>query len=222
MINGPFVRSSINRQWIKANIIGATANAVAGLCTYILNALAGAGSESIGIGTTITIVLSVAMNALAVTLYGYLLGVVLRQKIPAFPMRNWIAMYALLGIGFGALTAYVSVRPEGAEPADPALIQVTGEIMLGALIAGSIIGALSGAVQALILSAAARGLGGWIEFSAIAGGPVFALVVATASVAVPGTFASELVSEAAMFVGTVLAAFIMLPAVWRLEPRASQ
>jgi hypothetical protein len=48
---------------------------------------------------------------------------------------------------------------------------------------------------------------------------MFALVVATAFLAPAGSFASELTSEASLFAASVLAAFIMLPAVWRLQPR---
>lgn len=37
---------------------------------------------------------------------GYLSGVVLRTKLPAFPMGNWLAFYVVLGAVFGAVSAY--------------------------------------------------------------------------------------------------------------------
>jgi hypothetical protein len=220
MSNDPYARPSIDRQWIKANVLGAAASALAGLFGFGLNQLFGVNMEGAEAGGfVIYAALLVLANSLALALYGFLLGVVLRQKLSAFPMRSWVAIYVGFGIMFSALTVYASMRPESAEPPDPALFEVTAGTLIGALIGGSIIGALSGVTQAWILRSAAHGLGAWIKFSAIAGGLLFVLVVATTSVAPAGSFASELVSETTMFVGSVLAAYIMLPAVWRLQPR---
>jgi hypothetical protein len=220
MTDWPHARSSIERQWIKANILGAIANLVAGLFGYGLNQLLGISTEGAeAAGFVIYAALVVLANAGALALYGFLLGVVLRQKLHAFPMRNWVAVYAVFGVVVGALTAYASMGPQTPEPSDPALSEVTGGMLIGALIGGSIVGALSGAVQAMILRPAAREFGAWVKFSAISGGLTFVLVVATAFVAPAGSFASELLTETAMFAGSVLSAFIMLPAVWRLQPR---
>jgi hypothetical protein len=219
MSNGPHPRSTIDRQWIKANVLGAIINAIAGFLSYGLGQLLGVSEDGDrGIGFVIYVVLVVLSNTFSVVLYGFLLGVVLRQKLPAFPMRNWVALYAVFGIMFGALTVYGSLRPQGVEPSGPA-IELTRDLMIGAFIGGSMVGALGGAMQALILHPAARGLGAWIGFSAIADAAVITLIVITASPDLAGGLAGELIGEATLFAGCVLAAFIMLPAVQRLQPR---
>jgi hypothetical protein len=220
MSNVPYARSSIDRQWIKANVLGAAANALAGLFGFGLNQLFGVSTQGAEAGGFVIYAAFVVLaNSLALALYGFLLGVVLRQKLAAFPMRSWVTVYVGFGVMFSALTVYAAMRPESAEPPDPALFELTGGVLIGALIGGSIIGALSGAAQALILRTAAHGLAAWIKFSALSGGLVFALVVATAFVAPAGSFAGEFVSETTMFVGSVFAAYIMLLAVWQLQPR---
>jgi hypothetical protein len=212
--------SRIDQQWIKANVLGALAYALAGFFGFGLNELFGISAGGAGsAASAIYAVLSVLANGLGLGLYGLLIGIVLRQKLPGFPMRNWVGMFAAFGITFGTLTAFVSLRSAGVETATSTPYEVTREIMFGACIGGAILGATTGALQAMILMPVARGLGTWIELSAIAGLIGFALLVATTDLAPMGSLASELSTEITLFASSVLGAFIMLPAVWRLQPR---
>ena len=71
------------------------------------------------------------------------------------------------------------------------------------------LGAITGALQAMILIPVASGLRTWVELSAIAGLIGFALLVATSALAPPDSFASELTTEITLFAATVLGAFIV-------------
>ena len=120
----------------------------------------------------------VATAALTFGLFvlGYLSGVVLRTKLPAFPMRTWLALYVVLGAIFGSVSAFAWLTPEipaGPEPIETAIVL---GLMLGAAIAGVVISAAVGSLQALILRPAAVGLGRWIGCCALAG-LLFALIV---------------------------------------------
>jgi hypothetical protein len=214
--------SSSDRQWIKANALGAMAYALAGFFGFGLNELLGISGGGAGdAASAIYAVLSVLANALGLGLYGFLIGIVLRQKIPRFPMRNWIGLFAAFGVTFGTLTASVSLQSAGVETASTSY-EITRETMLGACIGGAILGAITGALQAMILMPVARGLRTWVELSAIAGLIGFALLVATTALAPLDSFASELTTEITLFAATVLGAFIMLPAFWGLKPRRAQ
>jgi hypothetical protein len=212
--------SSSDRQWIKANVFGAMAYAFAGFFGFGLNELLGISGGGAGdVASAIFAVLSVLANALGLGFYGFLIGIVLRQKIPRFPMRNWVGLFAAFGVTFGTLTVSVSLQSAGVETAASTSYEITRETMLGACIGGAILGAITGALQAMILIPVASGLRTWVELSAIAGLIGFALLVATSALAPVDSFASELTTEITLFAATVLGAFIMLPAFWGLQPR---
>ena len=105
---------------------------------------------------------------------GYLSGVVLRTKLPAFPMRAWLAFYVVLGVVFGSVSALAWLTPEIPSDPDPVETAVVLGLAVGAAIAGVVISAAVGSVQALILRPAAVGLGRWIGCCALAGAAVHA------------------------------------------------
>ena len=162
----------------------------------------------------------VAAAALTFGLFvlGYLSGVVLRTKLPAFPMRNWLALYVVLGAIFGLISAYAWLTPETPADIDPIDTDIVLGLALGAAIAGVAISAAVGSLQALILRPAAVGLGLWIGCCAIAG-VLFALIVPAVIYGPQSGFAQEFVIELVTLVVTILAAAILLPAVERLRPR---
>ena len=43
---------------------------------------------------------------------GLSVGVVLRTKLPAFPMRNWLALYVVLGVIFGLISGIAWLTPD--------------------------------------------------------------------------------------------------------------
>ncbi len=214
----PPLRSSVEQQWIKANMLGAAGNAVAGFLVYGLARLFAvdeAGANPVLI--TIFSALAVALTTGTIVLYGFLLAVVLRQKIPSFPMQNWLALYVVFGTALGVLTAYTSTFPEDANAA-PATEETVRGLIIGAMVSGAVFGFLMGLVQAAMLREVARELATWVRFSALSG-TALAVLVASSLIWPQTGFANEIQSEIATFVASLLGAVIMLPAVSRIERR---
>ena len=44
------------------------------------------------------VVIATAALAFGLLIFGYLAGVVLRTKVPAFPMTGWLALYGVSGV----------------------------------------------------------------------------------------------------------------------------
>ena len=164
------------------------------------------------------VVVAAAALTFGLFVLGYLSGVVLRTKLPAFPMRNWLALYVVLGAIFGLISAVAWLTPETSSDIGPVDTDIVVGLAVGAAIAGAAISAAVGALQALILRPAAEGLGLWIGCCALAG-VLFALIVPAVLYGPQSGFAQELVLELVTLVVTILAAVILLPAVLRLRPR---
>ncbi|MGH6771016.1 MAG: hypothetical protein ACRECO_18565 [Xanthobacteraceae bacterium] len=212
-------RSNIAHQWIKAHVVGGVVNAVVTFVAFLLSRVLGvyeAGTSAIVVAFFVVICI-VALSA-GVALIGFLAGVVLRQKLPDFPMRAWMALYIVLGVAVGALSAMSWTMFDPPPDAQSYATDEVVSLVVGGLIAGAMIGALAGAIQALVLRTVAFGMGRWIAFSAIAGAQ-FAAVVPLLLYLPPSPYASELVLDLATLVVTVIGAAIMLPAVRRLAPR---
>jgi hypothetical protein len=212
-------RPSIGSQWIKANTIGAVINLAVSFVAFLVGQALGVSEKGASAALQAVFVLF-ATAALGCGLFvlGYLSGVVLRTKLPAFPMRNWLAFYVVLGAVFGAVSAYAWLTPELPTDPEPVETAVVLGLALGAVIAGVVISTVVGSLQALILRPAAVGLGRWIACCALAGA-LFALIVPAVLYGPQSGFAQELVLELVTLVVTILAAVILLPAVLRLQPR---
>jgi hypothetical protein len=213
------VHQSIASQWIKANAIGAVVSLVVTFVAFLIGQALGVNENgaSAALQTVFVLFATVALG-FGLFVLGYLSGVVLRTKLPAFPMRTWLAFYVVLGAVFGSVSAFAWLTPEISPDPDPVETAIVLSLMLGAAIAGVVIGAAVGSVQALILRPAAVGLGRWIGCSALAG-LLFVLVVPVVLYGPQSGFVQELVLELATLVVTILAAVILLPAVLRLRPR---
>lgn len=212
-------RPDIGSQWIKANAIGGAINLAVTFAAFVVGRVLGV-SEA---GTSIVlqgIFGAVATAALTFGLFtlGYLSGVVLRTKLPAFPMRNWLALYVVFGAIFGLISAYAWLTPDTPEDIGPIDVDIVLGLAFGAAIAGVAISAAVGSLQALVLRSAAEGVGRWIGCCAIAG-LLFALIVPAVLYGPQSGFAQELTVEVVTLVVTILAAVILLPAVNRLQPR---
>jgi hypothetical protein len=212
-------RPSIASQWIKANTIGAVVNVAVTFVAFLVGQVLGVSEKSASAVLQAVFVLF-ATGALGFGLFvlGYLSGVVLRTKLPALPMRSWLALYVVLGAIFGSISAYAWLTPEIPTDPEPVDTAVVLGLMLGAAIAGVVISTAVGSLQALILRPAAEGLGLWIGCCAVAGS-LFFLVVPAVLYGPQSGFAQELVIELVTLVVTILAAVILLPAVLRLRPR---
>jgi hypothetical protein len=212
-------RPAIGSQWIKANAIGGVINLAVTFVAFVVGRVLGVSEAGTsGVLQVGFVVLAAAALAFGLFVLGYLSGVVLRTKLPAFPMRNWLALYVVLGVIFGLISAYAWLTPETPEDIGAIDTDIVLGLALGAAIAGVAISAAVGSLQAIILRPAAAGLGLWIGCCAIAG-MLFALIVPAVLYGPQSGFAQELVIELATLVVTVLAAVILLPAVNRLRPR---
>jgi hypothetical protein len=142
---------------------------------------------------------------------------VLQQKLPALRIRYWIALFAVYGLATGALTAAslpMSASSAG-EPATGASAIIAAAVAIAVYAA---MGAAVGTMQALVLFHAARGLGAWIAFSALAG-MTWILLFLTVFHGPRTGLAQQIASVTALFAIAVVSSFIMLPALHRLRPR---
>lgn len=210
---------TIGSQWVKAHAIGAIVNIVLTFVTFLIGQVLGVNEKGASpVVQTGFIVVATAALAFGLVVLGYLSGVVLRTKLPAFPMRNWLALYALLGVIFGLISAVAWLVPETSADIAPVDTELVVGLALGGAVAGAVLGTIVGLLQALILRSAADGVGLWIACSVIAG--VLFLLLVPAVLYGPQTgFGQELMVELGTLVVTVLAAVILLPAVHRLRPR---
>jgi hypothetical protein len=213
------MRPSIGSQWIKANAIGAAINIAVAFVAFLVGQALGVSEKdaSVGLQTVFVLFATVALG-FGLFVLGYLSGIVLRTKLPAFPMRNWLAFYVVLGAIFGSVSAYAWLTPELPTDPEPVETAVVLGLALGAAIAGVVISTVVGSLQALILRPAAIGLGRWVGCCALAG-LLFALIVPAVLYGPQSGFAQELVVELVTLVVTILAAVVLLPAVLRLQPR---
>lgn len=212
-------RPAIGSQWFKANAIGGAISVAVTFVAFVVGRVLGVSEAGTsGILQAGFVVAAAAALAFGLFALGYLSGVVLRTKLPAFPMRNWLALYVVLGVIFGLISAYAWLTPETPEDVGPIDTDIVLGLALGAAIAGVAISAAVGSLQALILRPAAVGLGLWIGCCATAG-LLFALIVPAVIYGPQSGFAQEFVIELVTLVVTILAAVILLPAVNRLRPR---
>jgi hypothetical protein len=210
---------AIGSQWIKANAIGGAINLAVTFAAFVVGRVLGVSEAGTsGVLQAGFVVVAAAALTFGLFVLGYLSGVVLRMKLPAFPMRNWLALYVILGVIFGLISAYAWLTPDTPEDIGAIDTDIVLGLALGAAIAGVAISAAVGALQALILRPAAVGLGLWIGCCAMAGA-LFALIVPAIIYGPQSAFAQEFVIELVTLVVTILAAVILLPAVNRLHPR---
>ena len=210
---------SIGSQWIKANAIGGVIHVAVTFVAFVIGQLLGVNDRGASaVLQTGFVVFATAAIAFGLVVLGYLSGVVLRTKLPAFPMRTWLAFYIVLGVIFGLISAIAWLTPESAPDTTPTDADLVFGIAIGAAIGGAAISAAVGSLQALILRPAAEGLGRWIACCALAG-VLFVLIVPAVVYGPQSGFGQELTVELVTLVVTILAAFILLPAVNHLRPR---
>jgi hypothetical protein len=208
----------IARSWIKANMIGAVINAIAGFVLFVVGRALGVQEPDIGIALAVVFsVICIGGITFAMAVFGVLIGVVLRQKLRALPIRSWVGLYIVFGVVLGGYSAYALMLPDK-PTVEPLENELFGGVVMGAAFAGALLGALSGSLQALLLGQAARGLGPWIGYSALAG-TTLAMLMPVALFGPQDILLNEIMVEAASLAATVAAAVIMLPAVLGLEPR---
>jgi hypothetical protein len=200
-------------------VIGGVINVPITFVAFLLGQLLGVNEPDVATVVQVGyVVVATAALTFGIVVLGYLSGVVLRTKLPAFPMRNWLALYIGMGAIFGLISASAWLTPESSQDIGPVESDIVATVTFGAAIAGATIAAAIGAAQALILRSAAQGLGLWVPCGALAG-TLFALVVPAVLYGPQSGFAQELVIELVTLMVTILAAVVLLPAVLRLRPR---
>ena len=215
--------SDISRRWIIACLIAAIASAAQGFLDYaVRNWLEAGGAETPFGVTAIYAAVSAALIAGSCAVYAWFTGAVLRQIAPALALRRWMALHLAIGVvvGLGLGLIYTAPTDEPDGWSDVGVLE--GMLLVLLFVACALVGAALGSLQALVLRRAAEGMRSWITISALAT-VAMGLVMIPALLSYPtdGTFVREAASQGVTFVGSMLAAFVMLPALRRLRPRTA-
>lgn len=230
VVPGP---TDIERQWVKAKVLGALAVGAAGIVNVGAAKVAAPYVDEL-----VRMVLAVVAGMLgmvAVILHGRLAGVVLRSKVPDFPMRGWMRLYWRLGAIWAIGSGVYIVRPFGetnfpglgSELSSPEMsFGVVVRAFVGAAAFGAALGAFMGVQQATrMMDGPVQGLGTWIGYSILTGiaWTILVPVVLYGPVVAPAllhgpSVAGDLIFVAGMVVVFILAAYIMRPAVRALRP----
>jgi len=197
------------RRWIDAIVLSAAIQTAATTLVIILGRMLSAGDSASAVFNAIFLSLAAVITAVATAFFGFLTGQVFERKLPAFPLRSWIAINVLLGLFYGPLIGLGAMMPT--EPdANP---WTSASLAAGYLIMGAIVNAVEGSVQALILRKVAYGAGTWIAYCALAGACWLLVIPDIAGIP------RELTSTATGFLQILVMGLIVLPAMLRLRPR---
>ena len=216
--------SEIDRGWIAAYLITATAAVAAGFLNYAVRDWLEAGGAETPFGVTmIYAAVSAVLIAGSCAVYAWFTGAVLRQIAPAFPGRQWLALHLAIGVvtGFGLALTYTAPTGEPDDWSETGLLEWTLLVLLF-LAAFALVGAAIGSLEALVLRRAAEGMRNWIAISALAAA-VMVLTAIPVLLFYPadGTFVREVATEGVVFVSAVAGGFVMLLALRRLRPRTA-
>jgi uncharacterized integral membrane protein len=216
-------RSSIAAYWIRNSVLASILASLASLAIYGMRHATGAADADAGLGAIAIFYVAVtSLWALWGAASGVLTGAVIQRVVPLLPARTWIALHAAMAVIVGVVSE-MAVNTLSNEVSDPTgADDVPMEAMLlAAFILGAVIGAASGGFEALVLRQAALGTPIWIVCSmaalaiamAVSGGGAVMLSETGSG------FVRELMLQAVTFLGLVIAAPVMLPAIWRLRSR---
>lgn len=207
----------LSADWIRANVAAAAVTFVLGIATFALRQILGLPDPNAGTAArTLQAAAEIVAAATGFAVYGARTGAVLHRKLPDFPPLTWNALHILMGCAVGAVVAFFGL---GAEPAPRESLAPSSILGIGvsAMMIGAFMGAAAGAMQALVLRKAAREVGDWVRWSALAGTTLgaYALVLTIGS---DQPLTDEVLTQ---FVGSaiaVAAGVVMLPALHRLQP----
>jgi len=198
------------RRWIDATVLSAAVQTAGSTLVIILSRMLSVAETDSRAIVAIFLLLAGVVTALAHGIYGFLIGQVLERKLPAFPLRSWTAVNALLGLIYGPLLGLGLMGPTDSEP-NP---WTAASLAASYVAIGAIVNAMEGSVQAWILRKVAYGAATWIAYSALAG-VCWLLIIPDISGIFP-----ELTTTATAFLQNLSMGLILLPALLRLQPRA--
>jgi hypothetical protein len=203
--------------WIRANAVAAFVSLVLGVATFGLRQMLGlpdpdAGAFARGLQGLAEVIAAIVGFAI----YGVRTGAVLQRKLPGFPPLTWQALHVLMGLGVGVVVASLELQADSAPRENLTTSSILSAAMAGMMI-GAVMGAGAGALQALVLRKAAREVGDWIRWSALAGTTLggYALALGIGS---DQPLRDEILTQLLGFAIAVAAGIVMLPALLRLRP----
>ena len=203
--------------WIRANAVAALVSFILGVATFGLRQMLGLPDPEAGAFARALQSMAEVFAAIAgFAVYGMRTGTVLRRKLPSFPPLTWQALHILMGLGVGTVVALLELGADSAtrENLTPSILSIA----VGGMMIGAFMGAAAGALQALVLRKAAREVGDWIRWSALAGTTLggYALALGIGS---DQPLRDEVLIQLLGFAIAIAAGIVMLPALLRLRPR---
>jgi len=164
----------------------------------------------------------ILLNAMSFAAYALLIGSVLRLIVPALPRRLWLALHVMMGTVSGVGIGFSFSEDGDSDPIDWSDIPTEAVIFVGLLftLAGALMGAIFGGVQAIGLRRVALGLSFWIGMAAVSGSVLLALLLAAFRFLPASILGSDVAVHSVGFLGGLASAFVMLPALRRLRPRS--
>ena len=204
--------------WIRANAVAALVSFILGVATFGLRQMLGLPDPEAGaLARALQSVAEVFAAIAGFAVYGVRTGTVLRRKLPSFPPLTWQALHILMGLGVGVVVALLELEADSAPRENLAPSSILS-IAVGGTMLGAFMGAGAGALQALVLRKAAREVGDWIRWSALAGTTLGAYALAL-GIGSDQPLRDEVLIQLLGFAIAIAAGIVMLPALLRLRPR---
>jgi len=209
--------TDLSADWIRANVAAALVSFILGVATFGLRQMLGlpdpeAGAFVRALQGSAEVIAAIVGFAV----YGVRTGAVLQRKLPRFPPLTWQALHILIGLGVGVVVASLGLQADSTprENLTPSSIL---SMAVGLMMVGAFLGAGAGALQALVLRKAAREVGDWIRWSALAGTTLggYALALGIGS---DQLLRDEVLIQLLGFAIAIAAGIVMLPALLRLRP----
>jgi hypothetical protein len=209
--------TDMSADWIRANAVAAFVSLVLGVATFGLRQMLGLPDPDAGVFVRALQGSAEVIAAIAgFAVYGVRTGAVLQRKLPRFPPLTWQALHILMGLGVGIVVASLELQTDSAPRENLTPSSILG-IAVGGMMIGAFLGAGAGVLQALVLRKAAREVGDWIRWSALAGTTLGGYALAL-SIGSDQPLRDELLVQLLGFAIAIAAGIVMLPALLRLRP----
>ena len=218
----PHPTPSVAGSWIKANTLAALINAAMGLIALLLSHAFGAHHpDASSFGKVVVFLAHFLASGLGFAAFATLNGRVLREKIPAFPLRTWIIAHLVVGLLLGLYVGHSALQPlqmNHERALEMSYVWMGWLIFVGPGIV--IVALVLGGFQAFLMRNVAQGLGAWVGFWVLAG--VLCIFVYGLVLHLDNPFASiisAIMSQGVGFLAAIVITIVMLPAVAWLRPR---
>jgi hypothetical protein len=203
-------------RWIEVSFL---ASLLVSMASVGLDALATFHGQTGTAASVFNYAVAIVVYACVGLVTGVLTGSVLQRILPMLAARTWVALYVALGAFQGAW--FETMRTPGSADTGSAWPSFAA-IFLFYGIYGASWGVLVGGFEALVLRSAARSVGGWIQWSAIAGAVgAIAFVFVWMALSLMAGRNEPVVREISYVIGSVATAITMLPALVALKSRPS-